>query len=164
MAEEPKALQSSPQASRLEEEPPQILEIDFTLEEYEKKKAEAAKKINGIVRPYFYDFVDWLKKLDPLDVYDALEKGETVKTFFDRQRGVNPYRFGAAAVRGFLKASKSARIQANSAFDIKIARLVLRFENREVWDILRKFDPEEKYLRGNIQDLKVILGLVKTTK
>jgi len=164
LTEEQQHTQSFPQASKPElEEPPQVLEIDFSSEQYEREKANHAQKINGLVRSYFYDFVDWLKKLDPLDVYDALEKGETVKTFYDKQP-LNPYRFGFAAVRGFLKASRSARIQANSAFDIRIARLVLRFENREVWDILRKFDPEETYLKGNIQDLKLILGLVKVEK
>jgi len=159
VVENPLGSQSSLQASK-PEEPPQTLEIDFTPELYEQIKAEHLNKINRIVRPYFQDFIDWLKKLDPLDVYDALDKGETVKTFYDRQR-LNPYRLGAAAVRGFLKASKGMRSQANQAFDLKIARLVLRFENRKVYDILQKFDPEEKYLKGNIQDLKVILGLVK---
>jgi hypothetical protein len=163
MVEDQKDLQSSPQASKVEEGPPQSLEIDFTPELYEQIKAEHFKKINRIVRPYFQDFIDWLKKLDPLDVYDALEKGETLKTFYDRQK-LGPYRLGAAAVRGFLKASKSARSQASLAFDIKIARLVLRFENHKVYAILLKFDPEEKYLKGNIQDLKVILGLVKVEK
>jgi len=154
---------SSPQVSRVEEEPPQSLEIDFTPKLYEQIKAEHIKKINRIIRPYFDDFMDWLKKLDPLDVYDAIERKETVKTFYDRQR-LNPYRLGAAAVRGFLKSSRRLRSQATLAFDIKIARLVLRFENPAVYDILREYDPDEKYLKGNIQDLKVILGLVEKPK
>jgi len=68
---------------------------------------------------------------------------------------------GAAAVRGLLKSSKRFRERANKAFDIKVARLVLRFENREVYDLLKQFDPDESYLNNNINDLKKILGLIE---
>ena len=139
-------------------EPPQSLEIDFTPKLYEDIKAEHLKRQSPLVRPYLIDFIEWLKKLDPISVYDALDKGETIKTFYDREVW-SPYRWGAAAVRGLLKASKRFRLRANQAFDVKVARLVLRFENREVYDLLQEFDPDESYLNSNINDLKTILGL-----
>jgi hypothetical protein len=144
-------------------EPPQSLEIDFTPELYEKIKADMLKNQHPLVRPYLLDFIEWLKKLDPIVVYDALEKGETVKTFYDRERW-SPYRMGAAAARGLLKASKRLRERASKTFNIKLARLVLRFENPEVYDLLREFDPAESYLNNNIDDFKKILGLVEEPK
>lgn len=143
-----------------QQEPPQILEIDFTPELYQKIKLGLIKKQHALVRPHLLDFISWLRKLNPIDVYDALEKGETVKTFYDRQR-LSPYRIGAAGARGLLKSSKRLREKANEAFNIQIARLVLRFENQEVYDLLREFDPKETYLRTNIDDLKTILGLLE---
>lgn len=121
------------------------------------------KKQHPLVRPYLQDFINWLKKLDPIAVYDALEKGETVKTFYDRER-FSPYRMGAAAARGLLKSSKRLRARADEAFNIKVARLVMRFENQEVYDLLREFDPDESYLRSNIDDFKKILGLVEESR
>jgi len=141
-------------------EPPQILEIDFTPELYAKIKVEWVKKQHPLVRPRLQDFINWLKKLDPIAVYDALEKGETVKTFYDREK-FSPYRMGAAAARGLLKSSKRLRERADEAFNIKVARLVLRFENQEVYDLLKEFDPDETYLNNNINDFKKILGLVE---
>jgi len=113
-----------------------------------------------LVRPQLANFIEWLKKLDPIAVYDALEKGETVKTFYDREV-FSPYRWGAVGARGLLKSSKRLRQRADQAFNIKVARLVLRFENQEVYDLLRQFDPDETYLNNNINDFKKILGLVE---
>jgi len=145
------------------EEPPQSLEIDFTPELYENIKADLLKNQHPLVRPYLQDFMDWLKRLDPIAVYDALEKGETIKTFYDRER-FSPYRMGAAAARGLLKASKRLRQRADQAFNIKVARLILRFENPEVQGLLKQFDPDESYLKNNVDDLKRILGLIEETR
>lgn len=144
-------------------EPPQTLQIDFTPKLYEEIKAGLIKKQHSLVRPYLLDFINWLKKLNPIDVYDALEKGESIRTFYDRQR-FSPYRIGAAAARGLLKSSKRLREKSGEAFNIQTARLVLRFENREVHDLIREFDPQETYLKTNIDDLKRILGLLEEAK
>jgi hypothetical protein len=156
---------SQPGAAVLHEEaasaePPQSLEIDFTPELYEKIKAEHIRRQDRLVRPYLIDFIEWLKKLDPIAVYDALDKGETIKTFYDRDKW-SPYRWSLVAARGLLKSSKRLRQRANLAFDVKLARLVLRFENSEVYDLLREFDPTESYLINNVNDFKKILGLVE---
>lgn len=139
-------------------EPPKIIHIDITPERYQEIKASYLKKQHGLVRPHLLDFIKWLKDLNPLDVFDCLEKNETVKTVYDQQASV-VYRMGAAAARGLLKSSRRLRNKANKAFNVEIARLVLRFENREVYDLLAEFDPDETYLKGNIRDLKEILGL-----
>jgi len=141
-------------------EPPKIIHIDITPERYQEIKASYLKKSHGLVRPHLLDFIKWLKNLKALDVFDCLEKNETVKTVYDQQASVG-YRMGCAAARGLLKVSRRLRNQANRAFDVKIARLVLRFENREVYDLLAEFDPDETYLIGNIEGLKEILGLVE---
>lgn len=170
LSTENKDLLNSPQASKDSNdsqeptlETPQTIEIDFPPERYEEIRNDYILKQHALVRPYIMDFFKWLTELDPIDVYGALENGETIKTFYDRQK-MSPYRLGAAAARGLLKSSKSLRERADKAFSLQIARLVLRFENREVYDILKEFDPEEKYLKGNIQDLKIILGIIKEEK
>lgn len=141
-------------------EPPKLIKIDITPERYKEIKASYLKKQHALVRPHLHDFIKWLKNLNPLDVFDCLEKNETVKTVYDQQASL-PYRMAAAAARGLLKSSKRLRNRANQAFNVEVARLVLRFENREVYDLLAEFDPDETYLNGNIEGLKEILGLVE---
>jgi len=104
------------------------------------------------------EFIRWLKGLDALDVYDAIEKHETVKDKYEQAKFV-PIRISVAAARGLLKASPRLRARADIAFSIKLARLVLRFENPQVWQVLKEFDPKEEYLQDNIRDMKEILGI-----
>ena len=73
----------------------------------------------------------------------------------------SPYRMAIAAARGLLKASSSLRRKANEAFNVKVADLVLRFENPEVYKLLKEFDKDKKYLIRNIEGAKKILGLIE---
>ena len=130
---------------------------------YQTIKTNYLKRQNPIVRSHVKEFFRWLKTLDALDVYDALEKGETVKDKYDRM-SFNPIRITVAAGRGLLKASKNLREKANRAIDLEIARLVIRFENPNVYQVLKQFDQEEKFLRDNIKGTKEILGLVEAAQ
>ena len=143
--------------------PPEIIAIDLTPELYQKIKTNITKKQHPVVRPHVHEFFKWLKSLDALDVYDALEKGETVKDKYEQMR-FNPIRISIAAARGLLKASPRLRAKAERAFSLDLARLVLRFENQQVHQVLKEFDPGEEYLKSNIHATKEILGLIGVEK
>jgi len=138
---------------------PKEIPIDITPELYQKTKENILKQQHPAVRPYLLQFISWLKDLNALDVYDAIEGGETVKDKYQQMK-LNPIRIAVAATRGFLKGSKSLRAKADKALSLEIARLVLRFENAPVYEVLKQFDPKEEYLRRNIQAVKEIFGLV----
>jgi len=137
---------------------PREIPIDMSDDLYETIKENILKKQHPVVRPHLLEFIRWLKALDALDVYDAIEKHETVKDRYEQARFV-PIRISVAAARGLLKASPRLRARADVAFSIKLARLVLRFENPKVWQVLKEFDPTEEYLKDNIRDTKEILGI-----
>jgi len=143
-----------------EPNPPQLIPIDITYEVYQDAKNFHLKQQHPIVRPYLNEFFRWLKSLDALSVYDALEKGETVKTKYEEMK-FNPIRISIAAARGLLKRNTTLRSKAQSAFSVQIARLVLRFENAGVWEVLKQFDPDEEFLRRNINAFKEIMGLIE---
>lgn len=142
----------------MKDSPPKAIPIDMTPELYDHIKANILKKQHPVVRPHLNEFFKWLKGLDALDVYDALEKGETVKEKYEQKRFI-PIRLSIAAARGLLKASPGLRAKAEKAFSLDLARLVLRFENPEVYQVLKDFDPNEEYLRENIRATKEILAL-----
>lgn len=140
--------------------PPEVIPVDITAEVYESIKTDILKQQHPVVRPHVNEFIRWLKGLDALSVYDALEKAETVKDKYEHMR-FNPIRISVAAARGLLKVSPTLRSKANKALSLEIARLVLRFENPEVSTVLKEFDPQEEFLRRNIQAVKEIFGLVE---
>jgi len=152
--------QESEKEKSKEPNPPQLIAIDITFEVYQEAKNFHLKQQHPIVRPYLNEFFRWLKSLDALSVYDSLEKGETVKTKYEEMR-FNPIRISIAAARGLLKRNAKLRTKAQAAFSIEIARLVLRFENAGVWEVLKQFDADEEFLRRNINAFKEILGLVE---
>ena len=130
---------------------------------YRTIKTNIVKKQHPVVRPHLHEFFRWLTSLDALDVYDALEKGETVKDKYRKMR-FNPIRISIAAARGLLKASQRLRAKAERAFSVDLARLVLRFENAKVHQVLKEFDADEDFLRSNVRATKEILGLVEVEK
>ena len=132
----------------------------MTVTLYQTIKSNIVRKQHPVIRPHVNEFFRWLKSLDALSVYDALEKGETVKDRYDEMR-FNPIRITVAAGRGLLKVSKSLRAKANKAINLEVARLVIRFDNPKVHQVLKMFDPEEEFLRKNIQGTKEILGLIE---
>jgi len=142
--------------------PPLLVQIDITPQLYEQIKEETIKSQHPVVRPYIESFIDYLRRLDPLDVYEAIESGRTIKDYYD-QPGNYDIKITAAAARALLKASSSLRESANKALNVKFAKLVLRFENPEVYNIIMQWGGEE-YLKKNIEDLKVVLGIKKGRK
>jgi len=151
------------QKSVPEQKIPEVIPIDITLETYEQMKKNILGKQHAIVRPHVFEFFKWLKGLNALDVYDALEEKKTVKDRYEEMR-FNPIRISVAAARGLLKASPRLRSKAREAFNVDVARLVVRFENPPVWEVLREFDPAEQYLKSNIEAAKEMFGLVEVEK
>lgn len=147
-------------SSSKEPDPPHVIPIDMTPELYRRIKEQRLKEQHPIVRPYLIEFIDWLKSLKADDVYDAFESGETVHDKY-KAMPFNPIRITVAAARGLLKTSSRLRSKANEALSIETARLVLRFENPKVHQILEEFDPNEEFLKKNIEAVKVIFGLVE---
>jgi len=142
---------------------PEVVPIDISLKDYAEMKANILREQHPIVRPHIYEFFRWLKGLNALDVYDALEKKTTVKDRYEEMR-FNPIRISVAAARGLLKASPRLRTKALKAFNIQVARLVVRLENPAVWEVLREFDPNEQYLRSNVEAAKEMFGLLEVEK
>jgi len=131
----------------------------MTTELYQQIKQNIIAKQHPIVRPHIKEYFNWLKSLDALDVYDSIEKGETVKDAYTRTRNY-PLRMSVAAARGLLKASKSLREKAEKAINVDVARLTLRFENPKVYEVIKRFDPQEEHLQKNLQSAKEILGVI----
>jgi len=126
---------------------------------YQQIKHNIIAKQHPIVRPHIKEYFNWLKSLDALDVFDSIEKGETVKEAYHKTKNY-PLRMSVAAARALIKASKDLRSKAEQAMNIDIARLTLRFENPQVYEVIKKFDPQEEHLKKNIQDAKEILGII----
>ena len=143
-------------------DPPLLVQIDITPQLYEQIKEETIKSQHPVVRPYLESFIDYLKKLDPLDVYEAVESGQTIKDYYN-QPGNYDIKITTAAARALLKASSSLREKADRALNVKFGKLVLRFENPDVYNIIMQWGGEE-YLKKNIEDLKIVLGIKKEKK
>lgn len=131
----------------------------MTRETYLTIKKNLIAKQHPIVRPHIQEYFRWLQSLDALDVYDAIEKGETVKDAYEKMK-LNPIRISIAAARGLLKASKNLRAKAESVMNVDLARLTLRFENPKVYEVIKQFDPKEEYLQRNLQAAKEIFGVI----
>lgn len=142
---------------------PKTIPIDLTPELYQVIKNNMLQRQHPIVRPYLNEFIKWLKGLDALTVYDSLEKGETVREKYKEMR-LNPIRITVAAARGLLKSSPILKAKAEKALSLELARLVLRFENPKVYQVLIQFDKNEEFLRRNIQATKEIFGLIEVPK
>ena len=158
--EEEKSSQPSEKPSKKPEDPPEVIAIDMTPETYEQMKKNILAKQHPVVRPHIHEFFRWLEGLDALDVFDALEQKHTVKDKYD-QMGFNPIRISIAAARGILKASPNLQKKALRAFNVEVARVVLRFDNPAVWQVLKECDPKENYLRDNVDAAKEIFGLAE---
>lgn len=143
-------------------DPPVLVQIDITRQYYEQVKEETIRKQHPVIRPYIESFIEYLRRLNPLDVYEAIERGRTIKDFFD-EPGNYDLKITTATVRALLKASSTLREKADRALNLKFAKMVLRFENPEVYNIIMEWGGED-YLRRNIDDLKVILGVKKEKK
>jgi len=143
---------------------PEVVLVDITPEVYQKLKEDIIEDQPSVIKPHILDYFEWLKSLDPLDVYDAIETGQTVKDAYNKEKPFSPFRTSVAVARGVLRVTPWLKTRAKEAFNEEIARLTLRFENPDVWDVIQKFDQKGDYLRSNIQAAKEILGLEKPSK
>lgn len=139
--------------------PPPLIQVDITPKLYEQIKRQVIEEQHALVRPYLEAFVNFLRSLDPLDVYEAIEQGHTIKNYYD-QSGNYDLKITLAAARAILKASRSMREKLNKAMNPSFAKLVLRFENPEVYEIVTRWGGDD-YLEKNIRDFKKILGVIK---
>jgi len=73
----------------------------------------------------------------------------------------SPLRITIAAARGLLKTSRGLRNNFDKAVNLEIARLVLRFENAKAYQVVKQFDPNEEFLKRNIQAVKEIFGIIE---
>jgi len=123
------------------------------------------KDVHPLARGYINDYFEYLQKLNPDDVIDAIEKGETVKTKYDAMPWFAE-RLVIAAARGFLKvAPESIKGQARKAISQDTARVTIRFENPTVHKVIESFGKKGgDWLDTCIYDFREIIGINEVRK
>ena len=130
---------------------------------YQALKEARLKTVSPIVRTHINTFFLWLKSIRPEEVVDAIDKGITAEQAY-KNLGLNPFRFGIAAARGFLKTPQAAkyRDQLKQIVTYDLTITTLKFENPNTYAVIQGYgDRGKQFLETWMHGALKILGVNK---
>jgi len=146
----------------LKPEPLQIPEkviIEMTPKLYNELKEHRLGSITPVVRVHIKTYFEWLKSIRPEEVVDAIDKNISPQQAY-KNLGLNPFRFGIAAARGFLKAAPKYKQQLKEIATLDLALTTLKYENPNTYAIIQKYGKRgEAFLESWIKGALEILGV-----
>jgi hypothetical protein len=131
----------------------------MTYQLYDAIKQNKLQQVPAIGRSYVNTYFEWLKKLEPTEVVDAIEQNKTVEQAY-KELGISPLRMAIAAARGFLKVSKTYQQKLKETATPELALMTLKFENPTTYAVIQRYGERgNQYLKQWVNGALKILGV-----
>lgn len=144
--------------SKIDEEIPETIKVDITVETYIAAKEHYLSQVPVIARHPVKQYFEFLKELTPDQVLDWMEGGKRLKDLYKKANFGD--RIALAAARGVIKSNRNIKERAKEAISFQVAAYTLRFENPEAWEVIQAFGDEGiQKLKEGVQDIREILEL-----
>ncbi len=149
---------SSPQS-----EIPRFIKVDITPKVYKLLKERILRRFGPRTRSSANDFFEWCINIDPDDVIDAIEYGESLWAKY--QRAPLGIRMSIATARAFIKVSPRLQKQFKDSLTPQLIRRIFQFENPEVYEVVHMYGSRgDEFIESCINDSFKIFGIKSDDK
>ena len=137
---------------------PRIIKVDITPKVYKAIKERILRRFGPRARSHAENFFEWCININPNDVIDAIEYGESLYDKYERAPlGI---RINIATARAFIKVSPRLQKQFKESLTPQLIRRIFQFENPEVYDVILQYrERGDEYIESCIKDGLRIFGI-----
>jgi len=129
-------------------------EIELTSASYNQLKQELLKEAPAIARPFITRILNIIKSIQPNDAITYILNNTSLKEIINNSIDL---RMSLAFARGIIKSNPSIKKALSNILTSPVVKLILKFENPELYNAIEITPNGDRWLSHIISDLREIL-------